>query len=84
METYIGKFELEKNVVIETVYNSSNINYIRKYRIDVSTRYSDHSALFVEHIFSNRENSISEFNMWREYNSISKQGLKAINILQNK
>ena len=83
METYIGNFEKNENVITETVYNSSNIQYFRKYTIGTSNGHSDHSALFVEHIFNNRENSIIEFNLWREYNSISKEGLKALEMLKN-
>ena len=84
MEKYIGKFKKCKNVVVETVYDSSEIKYTRKYYLGVSTNYSDHSALFIEHIFSNKEGSISEYNLWREYDYISKEGFKALRILTNK
>ncbi len=82
MEKYIGKFKKWGNVVIETVYNSSEIKYFRVYKIGVSTNYSDHSALFVEHIFSNRKNSISEYNLFREYSSLDKHELKALEMLE--
>ena len=84
MEKYIGKFKKWGNVVVETVYNSSDIKYFRLYKIGVSTNYSDHSALFVEHIFGHKEKSVSEYNLHREYSSLSETYKKALKILENK
>ena len=83
MEKYIGKFKKYGNVVLETVYNSSDIKYFRLYRIDVSTKYSDHSALFIEHIFGHKEKTVSEYNLFREYGSLSETYKKALKILEN-
>ncbi len=82
MEKYIGKFKKFGNIVVETVYNSLDIKYFRVYKIGISTNYSDHSALFVEHVFNNRKNSISEYNLFREYSCLNKKELKALEMLE--
>jgi len=82
MEKYIGKFKKRDNTVVETVYNSPNIKYFRIYKIGVSNNYSDHSALFVEHVFNNKKSSVSEYNLWRQYNSLDRHELKALKMLE--
>ena len=83
MEKYIGKFEKLNNVVIETVYDSSNVKYFREYKICTSTNYSDHNSLFIKHIFGHKKDSVSEYNLFREYSSLNEKHKKALQMLIN-